>query len=68
MSPFCLLFDQSLTNSAVQTDPVVKHITKFNRTSSKPYLVITPLTPLADLAAFLTSNEFALGQFSSILH
>jgi hypothetical protein len=36
-------------------------MTKFNRRASEPYTLITPLTPLAELAEFLQDNIFALG-------
>jgi hypothetical protein len=36
-------------------------MTKFNRTSSEPYTVITPLSPLSELEDFLKINIFALG-------
>jgi hypothetical protein len=36
-------------------------MTKFKRTSSEPYKVITPLTSLVDLEEFLKTNIFALG-------
>jgi len=35
-------------------------MTKFNRRASEPYTLITPLTPLAELADFLEDNIFAL--------
>ncbi|KAH7882437.1 hypothetical protein F5I97DRAFT_1910322 [Phlebopus sp. FC_14] len=41
-------------------DSVVKYMTKFNRNPSHPYTLITPATPLADLADFLRHNVFAL--------
>ena len=34
---------------------------KFNRTSSEPYTIITPLSPLSELENFLKTNIFALG-------
>ncbi|KAG6334471.1 hypothetical protein ID866_4619 [Astraeus odoratus] len=44
-------------------------MTKFNRKASEPYTLITPDTPLADLAEFLRDNVFALGELvrSSLL-
>jgi len=44
-----------------QNDTVSKYMTKFDRRVSKTYTLITPLTPLAELAAFLQGNIFALG-------
>ncbi|KAG5637180.1 hypothetical protein H0H81_005479 [Sphagnurus paluster] len=55
---------------AGQADPnskVVDHMTKFRRTASEPYTVVTPLTSLADLEAFLKMNLFALGEVRSNL-
>ena len=37
-------------------------MTKFKRTSSEPYTLITPLTPLDELEKFLGENIFALGK------
>ncbi len=34
---------------------------KFNRSAKREYTVITPLSPLEDLEAFLEDNLFALG-------
>ncbi|KAI6007864.1 hypothetical protein EDC04DRAFT_2780047 [Pisolithus marmoratus] len=45
---------------AQPNDSVVEYMTKFNRKASEPYTLITPDTPLADLAEFLRSNLFAL--------
>ena len=45
----------------IQDDPVSKHMTKFQRTSSHPYTLITVSTPLAELEEFLKTNIFALG-------
>ena len=45
----------------VQGDPVSKHMSKFKRTSSHPYTLITVSTPLAELEEFLKTNIFALG-------
>jgi hypothetical protein len=36
-------------------------MTKFNRSASHPYALITPTSPLADLEDFLKTNIFALG-------
>ncbi|EDR09738.1 uncharacterized protein LACBIDRAFT_319167 [Laccaria bicolor S238N-H82] len=41
-------------------DKVSQYMTKFKRTSSEPYKVITPLTSLVDLEEFLKTNIFAL--------
>ncbi|KAH9477956.1 Cystathionine beta-synthase [Psilocybe cubensis] len=41
-------------------DKVSTYMTKFKRTSSEPYTVITPLSPLSDLEDFLKRNIFAL--------
>ena len=38
-------------------------MTKFIRSSSHPYTVITPSTPLADLEQFLQDKIFALGNY-----
>jgi hypothetical protein len=40
-------------------------MTKFKRTASEPYTLITPLSSLADLEEFLKHNIFALGLFSA---
>lgn len=45
----------------LQDDKVSLYMTKFKRTSSEPYTIITPLSPLADLEEFLKANIFALG-------
>ena len=37
-------------------------MSKFIRNESHPYTVITPDTPLAELAEFLRDNIFALGE------
>ena len=42
-------------------------MTKFNRTSSEPYTIITPLSPLSELEDFLKTNTFALGTVLLIL-
>ncbi|KAJ3481034.1 hypothetical protein NLI96_g7934 [Meripilus lineatus] len=44
-----------------KSDKVKKYMTKFKRSSSEPYTLITPSTPLADLEEFLRHNIFALG-------
>src|ERR1700675_4594915 len=44
-----------------QNDKVEKYMTKFKRTASEPYTLITPSSPLADLEEFLKHNIFALG-------
>ncbi|KAK7451094.1 hypothetical protein VKT23_012770 [Stygiomarasmius scandens] len=41
-------------------DDVAKYMTKFKRSSSVPYTLITPLTPLSELEEWLKSNIFAL--------
>ncbi|KAG6831061.1 hypothetical protein H0H92_012984 [Tricholoma furcatifolium] len=43
-------------------DKVSHYMTKFLRTASEPYTVITPLTTLAELEQFLQTNLFALDQ------
>jgi len=47
---------------ALPTDKVSSHMVRFNRSSSEPYTLITPLTPLDELEVFLTHNsgDFAL--------
>ncbi|KAG2129295.1 hypothetical protein BD769DRAFT_1627998 [Suillus cothurnatus] len=50
-SPVCI---------AIRTTTVSKYMTKFNRSASQHYTLITPLTPLAELAEFLRDNIFAL--------
>ncbi|KAJ7695482.1 hypothetical protein B0H17DRAFT_1055999 [Mycena rosella] len=42
------------------SDKVVNYVTKFKRTASEPYTLITPLTPLTELEAFLKQNIFAI--------
>ena len=51
----------------VQSDKVIQYMTKFKRSSSEPYTLITPSTPLADLEEFLRHNIFALGTASFLL-
>ncbi|KAF8886528.1 hypothetical protein BD779DRAFT_1441608 [Infundibulicybe gibba] len=41
-------------------DKVAQYMTKFKRTVSQPYTLITPLSSLADLETFLQKNIFAL--------
>ncbi|EPS97458.1 hypothetical protein FOMPIDRAFT_1025059 [Fomitopsis schrenkii] len=41
-------------------DRVIQHISKFNRTSSHPYTIITPSTSLPELEEFLGHNVFAI--------
>ncbi|KAF5383219.1 hypothetical protein D9615_005028 [Tricholomella constricta] len=41
-------------------DKVADYMTKFRRTASEPYTLITPLTSLSDLEEFLKTNLFAL--------
>jgi hypothetical protein len=36
-------------------------MTKFKRSASHPYALITPATPLEELEEFLKTNIFALG-------
>lgn len=45
----------------LQNDKVSEYMTKFIRSSSHPYTVITPSTPLAELEQFLGDKLFALG-------
>lgn len=49
--------------SDAQNDSISKYMTKFNRSASQYYTLITPLTPLAELAEFLQENIFALGAY-----
>ena len=51
--------------SKVHFDKVVKYMTKFERSRTHPYAIITPSTPLAELETFLADNLFALGKFLS---
>ncbi|KAG2032781.1 hypothetical protein BDR03DRAFT_985470 [Suillus americanus] len=46
--------------TASPNDSISKYMTKFNRSASQHYSLITPLTPLAELAEFLQDNIFAL--------
>jgi len=41
-------------------DKVSQYMNKFKRTSSEPYTIITPLSPLSELEDFLKTNIFAL--------
>jgi len=48
---------------AGQADPNAKaslYMIKFQRSTSIPYTVVTPLTPLGELETFLTYNIFAI--------
>ncbi|KAF7350473.1 CBS domain-containing protein [Mycena venus] len=42
------------------SDKVINYMTKFKRTVSQPYTLITPYTPLAELEEFLKQNIFAI--------
>ncbi|KAF7324406.1 CBS domain-containing protein [Mycena sanguinolenta] len=42
------------------SDKVINYMTRFNRTASQPYTIITPYTPLAELEEFLTRSIFAI--------
>ncbi|KAJ7627611.1 hypothetical protein DFH06DRAFT_1227660 [Mycena polygramma] len=46
--------------SADASDKVINYMTKFKRTASQPYTLITPYTPLAELEDFLKDNIFAI--------
>lgn len=46
--------------NAIPNDKVSAYMTKFRRTASEPYSLITPLTSLSDLEEFLKTNLFAL--------
>ncbi|KAF9068848.1 hypothetical protein BDP27DRAFT_1383423 [Rhodocollybia butyracea] len=48
------------SGQANPNDKVSQYMTKFKRTSSEPYTLITPLTPLDELEKFLGENIFAL--------
>ena len=54
-------------DSSVQADKVSQYMTKFERTASHPYTVITPLSSLSELEGFLKTNIFALGKFGLVL-
>ncbi|EIN08834.1 hypothetical protein PUNSTDRAFT_67870 [Punctularia strigosozonata HHB-11173 SS5] len=54
------LKDKWQTGGADPSDKVIAHMTKFKRTRSHPYTVITPDTPLSELETFLQNNLFAL--------
>ncbi|KAH9835246.1 uncharacterized protein C8Q71DRAFT_858896 [Rhodofomes roseus] len=45
---------------AAPDDRVIIHLTKFNRSSSHPYTIITPSTSLPELEEFLRHNVFAI--------
>jgi hypothetical protein len=45
----------------IQDDQVQNLMTKFDRSAKREYTVITPLSPMEDLEAFLMKNLFALG-------
>ncbi|KAG6873881.1 hypothetical protein C0995_009660 [Termitomyces sp. Mi166 len=47
-------------DEADPNDKVSHYMTKFLRTVSQPYTVITPFTPLSDLEDFLQTHLFAL--------
>ncbi|KAH0834784.1 hypothetical protein J3R83DRAFT_10385 [Lanmaoa asiatica] len=47
-------------------DTVKKYMSAFKRNESHPYTIITPDTPLAELAEFLRDNIFALGEATQI--
>ncbi len=44
----------------LKDDKVEKYMTKFKRTASTPYTIISPSTPLAELEDFLKHNIFAI--------
>jgi len=48
------------SGQADPNDKVSQYLTKFNRSQSQPYTLITPSTPLAELEDFLQHNIFAL--------
>ncbi|KAH8083339.1 hypothetical protein BXZ70DRAFT_958491 [Cristinia sonorae] len=48
------------TGQAHPDDKVSKFMSKFNRSASEHYTLITPSTPLSELEAFLENNIFAL--------
>ncbi|PPR02259.1 hypothetical protein CVT24_011608 [Panaeolus cyanescens] len=41
-------------------DKVSQYMTKFKRSPTEPYTIITPLSPLSELEEFLKNNIFAL--------
>jgi hypothetical protein len=61
--PVCvsIIIVTSLLNVVFQNDKVSQYMTKFKRSASHPYALITPASPLADLEDFLKTNIFALG-------
>jgi hypothetical protein len=58
-----MLVIYSLLTWAYQEDKVIKYMTKFKRSASEPYTLITPSTPLEDLERFLQGEIFALGLY-----
>ena len=52
------------TPDRAQSDKVATYMTKFKRSRTQPYTLITPSTPLADLEQFLQDKLFALGTSS----
>lgn len=46
---------------------VMKHMTKFHRSPSQTYTLITPDTPLEDLEDFLKKHIFALGKLVPLI-
>jgi hypothetical protein len=44
-----------------QSEKVINVMSRFKRTASQPYTLITPYTPLAELEEFLKHNIFAIG-------
>ena len=50
--------------SSWQSDKVIKYMTKFERSRTHPYAIITPSTPLTELEVFLEDKLFALGEYS----
>ena len=59
--PLLIRLGGPLARTNLQDDRVIKHINKFNRTSSHPYTIITPSTSLPELEEFLRHNVFAIG-------
>jgi len=54
------LKEQWEAREADPNEKVSQYMTKFKRTSSEPYTIITPLSPLSELEEFLKTNIFAL--------
>ncbi|KIM42267.1 hypothetical protein M413DRAFT_444702 [Hebeloma cylindrosporum] len=54
------LKEQWESQKANPDDKVSQYMTKFKRTSTEPYITITPLSPLSELEEFLKTNIFAL--------